>query len=202
MISKTWQGTDALKLKTFPPGKFIWKFRILFERLMWKIFEPLIDQHFVVHPNLSKYLTDFGIPAEKISVKADLPDCFYCVTPCEKKPHEGLNIAYYWPGGRGNGKFRRWVYGKDIIDQVKTYFPIRSIMGEIKINWIELNGCQDVCEIYPTLDAYIRPNRHDGMPRMILECEALKIPYYWDPNFKPTAEAVYDFINRLDSLYR
>ena len=188
MIIKHWLGTDALKLIKYPPGKFTWKFRIFAERILWRLFEPLIDKHFVVHPRLSKYLIEFGIPSKKISVKIDWSDCNHC-EGCAKKKHEGINIAYYYPGDRGNREFKRWIYGMDIIEQVIFLFP--------GVNWIHLDGSQDMCKIYPTLDAYIRPNRHDGFPKMIIECMALGIPYYWDEEFKPSVEELCAFVGGI-----
>ena len=189
MLSKHWLGSDALKLVKYPPGKWTWKIRIFAERILWRIFEPLIDHHFVVHPRLSKYLISFGIPEKKISVKAYLGLCYYCVYPCSKIDHEGIYIAYYYPGGRGNRKFKRWVYGKDIIDQIVLMFP--------NVNWVHLDGKKNICVVYPILDAYIRPNRHDGLPRIILECLALDIPYYWEEEFKPTVERVRDYVEKI-----
>jgi len=189
MIYKHWLGTDALKLTTYPPGKFSWRFRIFAERILWRLLEPLIDQHSVVHPRLSKYLIKFGISDDKISIKMDKGNCDYCIKPCKKIKHEGINIAFYYPGDRGNRKFKRWVYGMDVIEELIRIFP--------KINWIHLDGTKDMCRIYPTLDAYIRPSRHDGMPRMILECQILNIPYYWDEKFNPSVGEVYTFVERV-----
>ena len=53
------------------------------------------------------------------------------------------------------------------------------------INIIEINGNDDMELIYPIIDFYARPNRHDGNPRMIRECQINNIPYYHsysDPN--------------------
>jgi hypothetical protein len=33
-------------------------------------------------------------------------------------------------------------------------------------------------DIYPLIDFYLRPNRHDGDPRMVRECIENGIPYY------------------------
>lgn len=182
MLSKHWMGTDVLKLTTYPPGKFTWRFRIFAERLLWKILEPLIDRHFIVHPRLSKCLIDFGISERKISVKIDKGICNYCLKPCTKKPHTGFNVAYYYPGDGGNVKYKRWVYGMDIIDELIKKYP--------NLNWIHLDGNKDMCEIYPVLDAYIRPSKHDGFPRIVLECVYHNIPYYWDEKFNSTVKDV------------
>ena len=189
MIYVKWVGTDALKLIKYPPGKFNWKIRIFFERIFWRVFEPLVDEHFVVHPSLAKHLINFGISEKKISIKMDLGLCQYCMKPCEKLEHDGIYIAYYYPGDRGNRKFKRWVYGMDIIDQIIMMYP--------QIHWVHLDGKQNICNIYPVIDGYIRPSRHDGLPRIILECLALDIPYYWDDNFNPTIGKVKEYVDKI-----
>ena len=189
MLSKHWLGSDALKLVKYPPGKWTWKIRIFMERVLWKLFEFLIDEHRIVHPRLSKYLIDFGIPEKKITVKPMLPLCYYCVNSCSKIKHDGINIAYYYPGDRGNRKFKRHTYGLDIIEQIISMFP--------QVNWIHLDGKKNICVVYPILDAYIRPSRHDGLPRIILECLALDIPYYWGEEFKPTVRGVRDYVEKI-----
>jgi hypothetical protein len=77
----------------------------------------------------------------------------------------------------------------DIIEQIIPLFP--------NINWISLNGAANMCEIYPTLDGYIRPNRHDGFPRIIVECMALGIPYFWSEDFNPSVGRVYSFVESI-----
>ena len=189
MIYKHWMGTDSLKLVTYPSGKLIWKVRIFAERLLWRLFEPLIDKHFVVHPRLSKHLIDFGISKEKISVKVNMSQCTYCLNQCERIEHEGIYIAYYYPGDRGNRRFKQWVYGLDIIERVIPMFP--------DIKFILLDGKQKMCSIYPTLDAYIRPTRHDGFPRIVIECLILDIPYYWDEEFQPSVSKLCAFLEKV-----
>jgi len=103
--------------------------------------------------------------------------------------HEGFNVAYHYPGDRGGRVFKRWLYGMDIIEQLIKQFP--------KYNWIELDGTMDMMKIYPILDAYIRPTRHDGMPRIILECQQLNIPYWWDEDFKPSVGETYAFVEKV-----
>jgi hypothetical protein len=46
------------------------------------------------------------------------------------------------------------------------------------MNFIKVDGSQDMSKIYPITDFYLRPNRHDGSSRMIRECEINEIPYY------------------------
>lgn len=175
-----WMGTDALKLVSFPPGKAIWKLRILLERIYWKIFWRGYE-HWVVSPHMVKYLAQFGI-AKEIKIIPDPPKLF---PGFKKMAHEGFNVLYYYPGDLGNPKFKRWVYGYDIYKKVKEYFGGR-------VNWIVVNGSDDMFGTYSVTDFYFRPNRHDGMPKMILECKMLDIPYYWSFKFKPNVEeAVY-----------
>ena len=48
------------------------------------------------------------------------------------------------------------------------------------VNWIVVDGTQDMAKVYPIVDFYYRPTRHDGSPYMIRECRANNIPYYWE----------------------
>jgi hypothetical protein len=173
-----WQGTDALKLTTYPPGRKVWLLRIFLERILWKVTEPLIREHWVVHPRLIDHLTKFGISKSKIIVRPPVP---LDVSKIVKRRHARFNVAYYYPGARGNRTFKRWIYGLDIIEKLIDMYP--------QINWICLDGTKNMFNVYETLDAYIRPTRHDGMPRLVMECQSINIPVYWDESFKPsTAE--------------
>jgi hypothetical protein len=193
MIIKHWYGTDALKLSIIPPGKFTWRFRIYAERIFWKLLDPFISQHWVVHPNMIRHLEKIGIDKNKISVKLVSTKCTYCRC-CKKIKHPEFNIAYYYPGDRGNPKFKRWVYGMDIVEELLKRLP--------SLNWIYLNGTQDMCDIFPILDMYIRPSRHDGMARLIVECEMTKTPYYWNPEFKHDIDSIEEKIKReVDKKY-
>lgn len=130
-----------------------------------KLSDFFVERFYVVSPHLISELAPLKL-RERVSVLVDPPQD---VSMIEKKPHEGFNVLYY-RGLGGNQKFKDWVYGKDIVDELKK---------RLAVNIIEVNGNSDMKEIYPIVDFYVRPNRHDGMPRMIKECEKLNIPYYW-----------------------
>lgn len=167
---KVWKGTDALTLCCFPPGKRIWYVRIVLRRLKWKVIHRFY-KHIVVSESLGYYLELFGI--HNYNVVADPP---ISVDGIKKKSHKGVNILYYYPGDRGNRYFKRWVYGFDLYQ--KLLWSFRDVKFKV------VNGSQDMTEVYPIIDGYIRPNRHDGEPRMILECEKLEIPYCDSANYR------------------
>ena len=58
------------------------------------------------------------------------------------------------------------------------YLILRYALSGL-VNWIVVNGSSDMSKIYPIVDFYLRPNRHDGMPCMVRECLENLIPYYW-----------------------
>lgn len=180
-----WQGTDSLKLIMFPPGAFIWKIRIVLHRIFWKLFYRLFE-HWVVHPTLREELVRFGIPREKIKIKVNIPK-YYKIS---KREHTGFYVLYYRPLSKRNQKYKDWVYGYDIYKEVANlYMP--------DVYFIEVNGGIDMRLIYPWIDLYIRPNRHDGMPLMILECIQYKIPYYWSKDFKPSVGEIINAIEKM-----
>ena len=168
-----WSGTDALTLIKNPPGNRIWYLKLIFYRLKWKILYRIFDEHYIVHEKLRKYLIEFGIDSSKINVKAN-PILYN--QKFKKKKHKEFNVLYYHPrpSNLGGEKFIRWIYGIDIIEKIKD------------INFIKVDGYQDLSKIYPVIDFYLRPSRHDGMPRMIRECEKNEIPYYYSENGNPS----------------
>jgi hypothetical protein len=156
-------GTDTLFLNQYPPGVFfkikVFVFRLLVRVLDWWF----IERNLVVAENL----------------RAELhlrKPVFVCRLPFEpvvygKEKHNRYNILYYLPKTK-HMDFNRWLYGMDVIDSLKRHFSCR-------INWIEVNGTQNMPEIYPIVDLYLRPTRHDGDPVMVKECQANGIPYFW-----------------------
>ena len=147
--------------------------------------------HWAVSHAIMDKLNQFGI--QNVHYKPDFSKCYLCLKPCPKIPHEGFNVVVYMPPPKeslfGNNRaYVEWVYGFDIIREVMQRFPA---------NWIVVDGSQCMCDVWPYADAYIRPNRHDGAPRMVMEAKRLHIPTYWDREFKPTTEKVINFLEEL-----
>jgi len=167
-----WVGTDALMLTERPPANRIWYLKQILYRLKWKFAHKRYDIHYIVHERLRKNLVEFGMDPSKIIVKIDPP---IYKRKFRKKKHEGFNILYYHPKpvDVSGEKYIRWKYGIDIIEKLNGF------------NLIRIDGSQDLSKIYPIIDFYLRPSRHDGLPRIILECEINKIPYYYSENGKP-----------------
>ena len=171
-----WVGTDVLFMNKYPKGvRFRWRVKIFFFRIIVKILDRYyVKRHWVVSDHL-KHELDFKNPIMKIDYPRSSPDYLHLVK-YPKQKHEGFNILYYWPATRkkkGNRVFFEWLYGYNI------YAELTLRLIEYNINWIIVDGKQDMKEIYPIIDFYLRPNRHDGYPFMVKECIAQDIPFYW-----------------------
>ena len=102
-----------------------------------------------------------------------------------KEKHEGFNVLYYYPAKEYNKSYCRWVYGQDIVCCLIRWLS--------EVNFICVDGTQDMSKVYPIVDAYIRPNRGDGTPRIVKECEINDIPYLWTHE-NPQTQDFYEFI--------
>lgn len=195
-----WTGTDSLTLVVNPPSdSILWYFKLIFYRLKWKILHKIFSNHYIVHERLRQHLLDFGIPNEKISVrfydndsgKKDYtaPD----LKKYDKIPHEGFNILYYHPkpGNLGGETYVRWKYGIDVIEDIMKIYP--------DCYFIKVDGSQPLSQIYPITDFYLRPSRHDGLPRINLECEANDIPFYYSEDGEID---IYDLRKKIEECYR
>ncbi|MDZ7373876.1 MAG: hypothetical protein ONB23_07875 [candidate division KSB1 bacterium] len=174
-IVKWWMGTDALTMWMCPPGIARWK--VLAHRWKMRLLEPLISEHWVTGRNLIADLSRArGIDGKKLRI-VYWPGRFQ--SPVRREPHPGFNVLYYDPGG---GTFKRWVYGIDVIEELRRRFP--------NVNWIRLDGTQDTSRILPTVDVYIRPTRHDGAPRIVEECRISGIPVIFSEDGKPDVQRI------------
>jgi len=160
-----WTGTDVLFMNQYPKSlKFRFKVKIFFFRILVKILDKYyIERNWVVDNYLGQWL-QLEKPVFEIEPPINLQ-----IYP--KVKHETFNILYYFPKKK-NRAFHEWLYGYDVYITLKEYFGDR-------VNWIVVDGSQDMSAIYPVTDFYLRPNRHDGRPYMIRECVANDIPYYW-----------------------
>lgn len=178
-ICRWWIGSDVLLLRMFPPGRG--KLSVIKHRIEAFLTEPLIDEHWIYGEILFEEFKQCWSPR-----KAKLKLCTSTIEVVPKVPHDGLNIAYYYPK---DDVFSRWVYGIDIIEQVIAKYS--------QINWIKLDGTLNPKYFFQMLDAYIRPSRSDGSPRLIAECQANGISYYWSENRNPNFEETCKFIESL-----
>ena len=182
-----WTGTDALTLIKNPPGNKIWHIKLIFYRIKWKIIKNFFDEHWVNHLRLIRYLNKFGVDVSKIKET----DLLYPVNYGKEK-HKGFNILYYCPSrpaNLGGIKFLHWIYGYDIYLKLKEHFK--------NLNFIRVTGKDDMSKIYPIIDLYIRPTRHDGLPRISRECKVNNIPVIEGENFNPTFKYFKTKINEI-----
>jgi len=162
-----WTGSDVLYQLQYPPFiRFRFRVKIFFERIITRLIQPFLECNVAVSKGLREELE--GIGYKNIIIIAD-PIKYTKKYP--KVKHEGYNVLYYIPKGKKNQKFIEWLYGWDLMLEYKALNSTHNI--------IIVNGDADMSKIYPIIDLYYRPTRHDGMPRMILECRMQEIEYYW-----------------------
>jgi hypothetical protein len=181
-VKMIWTGTDSLYLVRFPKQlKWTKIFYVLVLRIYAKISDFLVQNHYSCGSLVAANLTKFGMK------KAILPfrDMLLYPDKIKKKKHKGFNVLYYYP--QKNTKFNRWLYGLDLFYQLKEQLP--------DLNYIVVDGTKDMRRIYPITDFMIRPNRHDGHPRMVDECILNGIPYYWSEMGEPSVEEMKQLIN-------
>jgi len=80
-----------------------------------------------------------------------------------------MNILVYIPKGTYCRVDISRLYGKDIIEVLEKKHP--------EWNFICVDGSKK--NIFENINVYLRPNRHDGYPKMIVEAELLGIPTIW-----------------------
>jgi len=159
-----WNGTDVLYMNKYPNVRFRFKAKIFVFRILVKVIDRFYsNRNWFIAEHLADELT---LKQPKHIYQPVLDLAHY-----GKVKHDGFNILLYAPKKK-NVDFIRWLYGYDI------YEILRDRLGS-RVNWILVDGSQDMSIIYPIVDFYIRPNRHDGWPYMVQECKKNNIPFYW-----------------------
>jgi hypothetical protein len=207
-----WLGSDVLFATRLVGGKKfptkITKYPyFLGMTLFAKLADKFVQCHYVVSEHLKSELQPLKL-RKPIKVLADPPKS---LTGIVRKPHNGFNILYYRPVG-SNQKFIDWVYGYDVVQKIWSKLPnceyLEAQAGskrdlvcaldalKAKVIIIEINGSADMDGVYEYANLVLRPNRHDGNPRMIMECEQLGIPYYWSKE-NPDVNEILKKINEV-----
>lgn len=172
-----WQGSDTLFLVKYPPSRRIKYVYMFCFRLFARFVDFFVQEHVCLHKLMKFHLIEFGMK-KPITIH---PRILKHENRVQKKPHREFNILYYLPKTTANPPFTKWVYGYDIFKTLKETIK--------NVNWIIVDGTMDMNEIYPIIDFYLRPTRHDGPARMRLECEVNNIPYYWSQQEPDVIEA-------------
>lgn len=165
-----WTGTDSLmmvdlKMRKLRKRPYWWLYRFLI-----KLLDPFIQGHFCVSENVANNIRKFGTK-KPITVK---PKPILYQEPFPKQEHEGFNVLFYMIKGKKDDEFNHWLYGYD------TLLRVKAKLSDFKnVHFIELHDdTSNMSKIYPIVDLYIRPNRHDGGSRMVRECELNNIPVF------------------------
>lgn len=182
-----WTGTDSLMLLDVSRRNLKNKIRWKLFRLYIRLLEWYVQEHIAVSEGVANNLREFGIKKSIIVKRSDIRYS----SPVKKLPHKKFTILYYYPRNKVEKEFKDWLYGRDIINDIKLMFP--------NLNYIEVNGYRDMNNIYDRVDFYIRPNRHDGHSKMIEECKINNIPYYWstsNPDCTKIMNCIIDELNK------
>ena len=188
MIVLKFVGTDAYLMDRFMPYMgFKWKIKTILNRIFHKILDRFVSEIIVADMFLSTHLVRAGFKSKIREVR----DSVKYSKPIDKIKHNGFNVVYYdTTEFKKNKKTIRWLYGLDIIDELKEMFP--------NVNWIKLDGTSNMVEIYSIADFYLRPNRNDGASRMIQECKINKIPYYHSQSNPDISKIVKQLSNEIN----
>ena len=183
-----WHGTDVLLLNEIPPGISFWqRLNIHKRRFLTKyIFDKYTIKHVVAHELLKKELQTFGVKKE-IQI---IPAPIWFAKPFKKTKHSKFTLFFYLPK---SNKFNNWLYGYDYFLEVKKLFT--------DIDYLIIDGKQDMSKIFPIVDFYLRPNRHDGDPRLVRECKINKIPFYWSQTNPQKTEIIKAITNAKNKFY-
>ncbi len=185
-LVRWWLGSDVWLLWAFPYGRG--KFTVMRTRIKHFITKFFVDENwFDSERLLREYTGKFGMRrcTEKHHIRG-----MFC-NKIEKIPHDGaLNVAFYWP--KNCSDYQCELYGINLIQQLVAFYQ--------QVNWIALDGSRDMRKIYPMLDAYIRPTRHDGGSRLIRECRLNEIPFYWSEDGKPDLDAMCKFVEKIMTM--
>ena len=182
-LIRWWVGTDVWLLWAFPKGRG--KLSVLKHRLKYHLTKFFVSENWVTSERLKDEFVSCG--GKRDSVKYHIRGML--TEKVQKKAHDLVNIAYYWPSD--SGEFQRYIYGLDLIEKLELMFPYPIV------NWIPLDGKFTMREVYSIVDAMIRPSRHDGRPRIIEECKINSIPYYYSENGAPDLEDMSNFVQEI-----
>ena len=183
-----WTGTDVFMLNN-------WRKRKLLKRPYWIVFRILvkfldrtmIEGHVTNSELLKKELEEFGFKKKIELMLTPLNHIF----KYPKAEHTPFNVLYYKPP-RSDLKFRDWLYGIDLIERLRKEYSYPVLFTSV-------DGGDDMSRIYPLIDFYVRPNRHDGNSRMTRECDVQEIPYYWsneNPDYDEMKKALNEAIKK------
>ena len=166
-----WLGTDVLTLWMYPEGKS--RFRVKLHRIKTKLVNRFFKENWFVSEKLMK----------EVPFQYRLRKCKVRVHPCDVvlKKENPLVVGCYMPE---ETVYNKWVYGYDTIEYLKRFFKDSNVV------FLRYDGKDDVTHFLSLIDCYIRPSRHDGMPRLILLCQLNNIDFYWGDSYSENIDFI------------
>lgn len=181
-----WTGSDALFATRFLGGRrFPTRWQkypyMLALTVLAKLADRVIEGHYVASEETARVLTPLKLRAPIRVLNEPARDVSHIKRPPRSK-WGAFTVIYYCPLG-GNQRFKDWCYGLDIFNEVASALWDTVFFERIY-------GDSDMDEVYRHADFLLRPNRSDGDPRMVRECEALGIPVYHTTTEPSVADAI------------
>ncbi len=140
-----WTGTDSLMLVDYSMRKLSKRSYWFVFRILVRMIEPFIECHYCNSDNIADNLLKFGMQKNIIVAPTQLN----YPQKLEKIKHDGFNVIYYNPKMRPDKEFTTWLYGLDIIEQIKKELP--------EVNFIELDGSRNMSDVVGSTFARCRP---------------------------------------------
>lgn len=183
-IIRWWVGTDVWLLFAFPRGRG--KLSVIKHRLIYHLTKFFVSENWLTSERLKDEFISCG--GQKSVVRYYISGVI--TEKVEKVAHSEVNIAYYLP--KPGGESQKFTYGFDLIYKLAELFP--------EVTWCMLDGSfskSDMKAIYSILDGCVRPNRHDGRPRILEECKINSIPFYHSADGRPDLDEMVKFVRSV-----
>lgn len=165
-LVRWWLGTDVLTLWMKPPG--FSRIRVVLHRVKAYLLNFLFEENWFVTEKLMNEVPVF------LKLKNKKVEIHFCEDVKLKK--NPLIVGYYMPDRKN--KYNWWVYGGGTIEELKEYTKNQNIV------FINYDGSYRVEDFLSVIDCYIRPSRHDGLPRILLLCQNHGIPFCYANNWQ------------------
>ena len=180
-----WVGTDTLLLVDMPKQlRTIQKLHAYKRRFIARIFDHYCTRHHAVSQLQADELKKFGVKKPIVITPFNLQH----PEPVKKVRHSKFTILFYfYKWDKKDMPFKKWLYGYDLVERLmdEVYDGVRYLISD--------GESLTADEMFSETDFCIRPNRHDGVSRIIRECEINNIPYYHsqtNPNYEAMKDAV------------
>lgn len=159
----------SLMLVENVPGNLTFQIKYRLRRFKWWMFGWFADYFIAPNEDTFRNLQHFGL----CSVILVRQDAHRNLVKINKRPHQGINILYYLPCFKRNGKYKKWAYGYDQFEK------LRQTNFKQPVNYFIVDGTLDPVEFRNLLeitDILFNYRRFPNISRLEDECRLNGIP--------------------------